>query len=202
LRATHITSGSWFSGNPARIEEDSMDARDFDRMARSVSTRMPRRTLAGLLGLSLLSVAGLAEAKKNNNKNKDKKKNKKVKRNDFGCVSVGKFCKNDGQCCSGICQGKKDNKKCKAHDQSTCQSGQDLCLGNPVGCTTTSGSVGQCGTTTGNAPYCFDGGPCSPCSKDSDCEAIAGAGAACIVCVTECFGENPQSTACVGLSPL
>lgn len=177
-----------------------MDAHDFDRMTRIVSTRLPRRSLAGLLGLSAagLGAVGLnefAQAKK-------KKKKKKVKKNDFGCVNVGKYCKNDGQCCSGICEGKKDKKKCQAHDESTCQAGQDLCLGVDVPCTTTKGETGQCVTTTGNAPYCFSGGDCFPCSKDSDCVAFTGVGSACIVCVSECFGENPQATACVGLEAI
>ncbi len=141
----------------------------------------------------------MAEAKKN--KNKNKKKKKKIKRNGFGCVNVGNSCKNDGQCCSGICEGKKDKKKCKAHDESTCQDGQDFCLGVNVPCTTTFGDAGQCTTTTGEAPYCFQDGDCFPCSKDKDCEPIFGAGAACIVCVAECLGENPENTACVGQGP-
>jgi hypothetical protein len=173
-----------------------MDARGFDRMTRAVSTRLPRRGLAGVLGLSALGGTGMAEAKKNNNKKK------KVKRNDFNCVEVGKFCKNDGQCFSGVCKGKKDKKKCKAHDESTCRAGQDLCLGEEVRCTTSAGASGQCVTTTGKASYCFEDADCFPCSKDSDCEPLLGAGAACIVCVSECSSENPQGTACAGLDSL
>ena len=182
-------------------QEEHMESEYFDRLARAVSTRLPRRSLSGLLcvssaGLSSVSLPQLAEARKN------KKKKKKVKKNDFGCVNVGKYCKNDGQCCSGICEGKKNKKKCQAHDESTCQAGQDLCLGVDVPCTTTKGDTGQCVTTTGNAPYCFSGGDCFPCSKDSDCVAFTGVGSACIVCVSECFGENPQATACVGLEAI
>ncbi len=66
----------------------------------AIPTRLPRRTLAGLLGLSSLSVVSPSIARKN-------KKKKKVKRNDFNCVDAGKFCKNDGPCCSGICEDKK-----------------------------------------------------------------------------------------------
>ena len=171
-----------------------MDAHDFDRLTRTLSPRMPRRTLAGLLGLTALGVAGSPEAKKK------KKKKKKVKRNNFGCVDVGKYCKNSGQCCSGICQGKKKNRKCKAHDQSTCQPGQDTCAGNAVPCTTTTNVAGTCVVTTGKAPYCFFEGDCAPCSKDSDCVPTLGAGAACIVC-PECINQTPQGTACVGISP-
>lgn len=167
-----------------------MDARDFDRLTRTVSTR---RTLAALLDISSIGVSGQAGAKKN-------RKQKKVKRNDLGCVNVGKFCKNDSQCCSGVCEGKKKRKKCKPHDESTCQPGQDSCLGAPIFCTTTAGFAGICVTTSGKAPYCYASGEeqCFPCSKDSDCEPGYGAGAACIVCATFCANENPQATACVG----
>lgn len=180
-----------------------MDAPDFDHLTRAISIRIQRRRLAGLLGmgaagLGAIGLSDSAEAKKN----KNKKKKKKVKRNDFDCVDVGKFCKNNGQCCSGICQGKKDKKKCKAHDESTCQAGQDFCLGVEVSCTTTTGSTGSCAITTGKASYCFEDGDCFPCSKDSDCVPLLGAGAACIVCTGECLGENPQSTACVSTSPV
>lgn len=171
-----------------------MDAPDFDRLTRSVSTQLSRRSLASLLGLGTLGVSAvglpdLAEAKKK----------KKVKRNDFDCVDVGKFCKNDSQCCSGICEGKKKSRKCTAHDESTCQSGQEACLGPLVPCTTTTGSEGNCATTTGKASYCGHGGTCFPCSKDTDCEPTFGAGAACAVCAP-CVGETPQGTACIGLS--
>lgn len=184
-----------------------MDDRDFDRLTRAVSTRLPRRRLAGLLGLGaaglgILGLSDLAEARKNRNKNKKnkkrQKKKKKVKRNDFGCVDVGKTCKNDGQCCSGICEGKK-NKKCKAHDESTCQAGQDSCIGVPAPCMTTAGFIGQCGTTTGKAAFCFSDGDCFPCTKDADCEPTFGARAACIVCA-ECLGVTPQGTGCVGVA--
>lgn len=170
-----------------------MENQAFDRMTRAIATRLPRRTLAGLLGLGAagLGASGLGDFAD------AKRKKKKVKRNSFNCVDVGKFCKNNGQCCSGLCQGKKKNKKCKAHDQSTCQPGQDECLGLNVTCTTTTGRAGKCVTTTGKAPYCYDNGDCAPCEKDSDCVALVGAGAACIVCA-DCLALNPQGTACVG----
>lgn len=170
-----------------------MDAHDFDLLTRVVSTQLPRRSLAGLLGLGALGMSSLAEAKKK----KNRKKKKKVKRNDFNCVDVGKYCKNNGQCCSGICKGKKNKRKCKAHDESTCQAGQDTCLGTNPGCATTAGFMGECATTTGKAPYCFSSGDCFPCSKDTDCESILGAGAACTVCA-QCVPETPRGTACVG----
>lgn len=184
-----------------------MVSQNFDRLARAISTRLPRRSLAGLLGLgaaglSTLGWSELTDARKKKNKKKKKKSKKKVELNDFECVDVGNFCKNDSQCCSGVCEGKKDNKKCKAHDESTCQANQDACLGVPQPCTTTIGGAGQCVKTTGKASYCFDDGICFSCSKDTDCVAVAGVGAACVVCVAGCAGENPQGTACMGLGEL
>jgi hypothetical protein len=163
-----------------------MDSDRFDGLTRSVSTLLSRRTLAGGLGLGMVALPNLSEAK-HKHKHKHKKK-KKVKHNDFGCVNVGSFCKNADQCCSGICQGKKDKKKCQAHDTGGCQPGSATlgCGGDKVDCTTSAGSAGLCGTTTGNAGYCFNAvaiGP--PCSKDADCQAETGSStAACIVCAT------------------
>ena len=47
-----------------------MEAHDFDRLTRAASTRLPRRTLVGLLGLSSLSVVGQTEARKKKRKKK------------------------------------------------------------------------------------------------------------------------------------
>lgn len=171
-----------------------MEYARFDTLTRDLSSFLSRRTLAGALGLAALAYPGSTDAKKK----KKRKKKKKVKFNDFGCVNVGSFCKNSGQCCSGICSGKKDKKKCKAHDASTCQPNQDTCLGFPFLCTTGTGNPGQCLITTGEGSYCFGGsGDCHDCKKDADCVPFCGAQAACIVCAT-CAGESLNNTACVG----
>lgn len=168
-----------------------MDHDQFDRMTRTVASNLSRRTLAGIAGLGVLGAAGIAEAKKKNKK--------KVKTNEFGCVDVGKYCKNAGQCCSDICQGKKGKKKCKAHDESTCQNGQKqaFCGGTDVACQTSSGQTGECNTTTGKAGYCANDGFCFACTKDADCTSLCGTGAACILC-TGCPETN--GLACVGVS--
>jgi hypothetical protein len=185
-------------GNPEQNQENTMDAHDFDRITRVVATRLPRRTLAGLLGAASLSAFNLSEA----TKRKRKQKKKKIKPNDFGCVDVGRFCKNGGQCCSGICTGKKRKRKCRAHDERSCQPGQDSCAGAgaSISCTTTAGLKGQCVITTGKAAYCLGSGDCFACTRDSDCVPTFGAGAACIVCTSECSGVTPGSTACAGLA--
>ncbi|MBL8126251.1 MAG: hypothetical protein U0Z70_16085 [Thermomicrobiales bacterium] len=169
----------------------------FDRLTRMVSRQPSRRTFAGILGPAALGLAGVAQGEVASARKKKKKK--KVKQNEFGCVDVGKFCNNAGQCCSGICQGKKGKKTCKAHNESTCVSGQAEigCGGGAnVACQTSAGEEGQCDTTTGNAPYCVADGGCVACKKDADCVATCGAGAACIRCAG-CLATG--ETACVGL---
>jgi hypothetical protein len=174
-----------------------MDSDRFDGLTRSVSTLLSRRTLAGVLGLGALAVPTRTEAKKHTHKKK------KPKFNDFGCVNAGNFCQNSGQCCSGICQGQKGKKKCQAHDQSTCQSGQQEEGCGPDGggvtvpCVSSTGDDGICETTTGKAGYCSADGQCFDCTKDADCVAFCGPQAACIVCA-DCVVQVGTETACVG----
>jgi hypothetical protein len=169
---------------------NTLELSRFDRWTRTVSTVLSRRGLAGALALAATAIPGLAEAK-----NK-KKKRKKIKRNALGCVNVGNLCKNAGQCCSGICTGKKGKKRCKAHDTGGCQAG-DLCPSDLVACTTSTGDAGACRRTTGNAGYCAAGGDCFPCTKDADCQGVCGLQAACIVI---CVGCGPSNTACAAPS--
>jgi hypothetical protein len=133
--------------------------------------------------LSAARFPGSVEAKKN--------KRKKPKKNEFGCLDVGKKCAGkDSKCCSGLCQGKKpkrgkrDKSKCVGHNAGSCQAGFDVCLGVSAPCST----EGFCFQTTGKASFCAGGsGVCTNCQKDTDCEALgAGPGAACVVCASEC----------------
>jgi hypothetical protein len=155
----------------------------FDQFVSALAQRPSRRAFAGILGLGALGLAGSTQVDVASARKKHKKK---VKNNEFGCVDVGKFCKNAGQCCSGICQGKKGKKKCIAHGESTCVSGQKepICGGTGVTCPTPNGEQGLCDTTTGNAGYCVADGNCFACKKDADCIAQCGADAACIQCAT------------------
>ncbi|MEZ4561500.1 MAG: conotoxin [Thermomicrobiales bacterium] len=185
-----------------------MDSDRFDDVARALSPLLSRRGLAGLLGLAVLGTAEVAEAKRKKRKKRRKKKNKngkddkpQVEFNQFGCVNVGDFCENAGQCCSGICQ----NDACQAHDVATCQSGQtDLtCSGvnSNVDCITPGGGDGLCLTTTGNAGFCAgdrEVAPCVTCSKDADCVSTCGLDAACVICANcpdgrTCAGSTPES---------
>ena len=146
-----------------------------DQLTRSASMYLSRRTLAGALGLGALALPIGSEARK--------KRKKKVKRNGFGCVNVGGYCKNGGQCCSGICQGKKGKKKCQAHNTLGCQPGNLLtdCGGQNVDCPDY--GEGGCTTTTGKAAFCYQWkfNLPSPCRRDADCKT-EGFKAACVLC--------------------
>jgi hypothetical protein len=155
-----------------------MDTSRFDRLTQLVSTHLSRRTLAGTLGLAALASPFGIEARKK------RKKKKKVKRNSFGCVNVGGYCKNSQQCCSGICQGKKGKKKCQAHDTSGCQPGPSLADCGGVSVTCPDSRDGQCATTTGNAAFCleFKFQSVPPCRRDADCRPDFFPGVACVRC--------------------
>lgn len=178
-----------------------MDHDRFDQIARTVSSRLSRRAAAGALGLGSLGLAALGPAEVAT----AKKGKKKVKTNEFGCVDVGKFCKKSDQCCSGICQGKKNKKKCKAHNEVTCQNGQreEFCGGTVVPCQTPNGdNKGGCNTTTGKAGYCTRDGVCFACNKDADCVSRCGPQAACVLCAgcTETGGRGcagPEADSCI-----
>jgi hypothetical protein len=186
---------------------------DIRALMHAPSRRHILRGLAGAgLALGIVRQREIAKAKK---KRKRKKNNKKAKRNAFGCVSVGGFCKNDGQCCSGICQGKKDKRKCKAHGTGTCdQEGPGICsTPNPALILCNSAEC-ACVRTTAGSNFCFDiayeaANDCADCQTDADCEALGFppgsacapfaqgeicAGASCeggMACVTPCPAAAP-----------
>ena len=169
-----------------------MDAERFDSLARVLHDARSRRgALAVLLG-GTLGLLGRAEtvAKK---KRKRKNKGRKPKPNAFGCFNVGATCKTEEQCCSGICEGKKGKRACRAHNTDGCTAQFDGCQTLVSAC---HGS-GFCFRTTGNASFCGGpGGTCMDCAKDVDCEPTHGPGATCVVCVG-CSGENgSEGTGC------
>jgi hypothetical protein len=164
-----------------------MESHRFDTLVRSL-TRSRRAVVGGALGLGALTWPGWLDAKKKRKRKKRKKRkhqrknieNKDVTFNEFGCVDVGGYCENAGQCCSGICEG----QACQAHDASTCQAGQRqaFCGGEGDLCVAAAGEEGLCNTTTGNAPYCAHDIACFACAKDADCIPFCGSRAACLVC--------------------
>jgi len=140
------------------------------------------RGLAGVgLGLGAARLPDRVEARK-------KGKPRIPKPNAFGCLNVGDACKRAGQCCSGICEGKKGKRSCKAHDTGTCSTGGQpgTCGGTDVACTSSLDEEGYCATTTGNAGYCMLYPFCYACETDGDCRAaeggVLGPRAACIRC--------------------
>jgi hypothetical protein len=150
-----------------------------------------RTTFAGLAALLL---PGLVDArKKKRRKRKKHKKKQKVAFNAFGCVDVGNFCQSNEQCCSGICDG----STCQAHDTGGCQAVDDTCTSDQVViCPDVFGGANKvltlCFQTTGKAPFCGvrANTQCAACTKDADCVADFGAGAACVVCADECVDGN------------
>jgi hypothetical protein len=177
-----------------------MEGTRFDFLARTMAEHSRRRLLTGLagaLGLAAVSVPG-------GDAGKGKKKKSKLKRNTFGCVDVGKPCRgNNANCCSGICngkkpkKGKKDRSRCVAHHTGVCQPGLDACKGVDATC----GTGGICLETIGKASFCGDPDTdaCVACTRDADCEALLGAGAACVYCAAVC--PMTQGRVCLLAAP-
>ena len=168
------------------------EVHDHVRTGRHIGLLARRTVLRGLASIGLIAPAawfpGRAVAKRHK-----RRRRKKVTRNAFGCVSVTGTCRKSGQCCSGICVGRRGKKRCGAHNVSTCE-GTDGCSGEARPCTSDAGVFGTCNVTTGQASYCVITAVCADCSTDADCEPRCGAGAACIVC-SECLPSGRQ-TAC------
>jgi hypothetical protein len=161
-----------------------MDGLSFDGLTRSLTDLSSRRGLlrglAAALSLIALDPPHLAGARK--------KRQQKPVFNAFGCVNVDGKCRgNSSLCCSGICQGKKpkkgekDKSRCVAHNTGGCSAALQSCGPVPdVPC----GAGGFCLATTGNAGFCgaIVQATCATCQRDTDCQGIFGAGAACVIC--------------------
>jgi hypothetical protein len=197
----------WVLSEPERVSEASfMDAERFDAFVRSLKGGASRRGV--IRGFAALMLGSLAVVQPDGTLGKNGKKGKNKKRkppfNAFGCLDVGVTCKNGGQCCSGICtgkkrkKGKKRRKRCEGHDATNCPGGQieASCGGISRPCATAAGTQGVCNTTTGNAAFCGAGGNCFPCHRDADCVEACGEGAACILCPGKC--DEVGGTACSG----
>ena len=167
-----------------------MDGNRFDTLTRGFAPSSSRRLVLSRVATGLLAIAGVRltdAASVKQRKRRSKRKKKPLSFNEFGCIKVGGKCRGkDELCCSGICQGKKpkqgkrDKRRCVAHDTGGCTETDRVCPSVP--CTTSIGHAGGCMTTTGNAPYCADYVTSAPCSKDADCVSFCGPLAACYVC--------------------
>ena len=176
-----------------------MDGSRFDDLTRALTASPSRHRLVRGFAAAVLAQAALLGPDPGDGAARKRRK-KKFKKNTFGCVDVGKKCYGkDARCCSGICDGNGKRSKCAAHNEGSCTRNDNSCL-EPFLC----GVDGECYRTTGKAGFCGRIGTCDcdPCKKDKDCEAEFGAGAACIVCITnsvdDCVGVNgSKGTACV-----
>lgn len=194
-----------------------MDRQRFGALAQLMTNGPSRRDvlrgLAGVgLGLGTRRLPDLAEAKK---KGKRKKKSKKPRPNAFGCLDVGAACASEEQCCSGICEGKKGKRKCRAHDVGTCdQADPGICEAGNIFQALCNGKDCGCFRTTGGSNVCaglFDVSECADCKKDADCLALGfPPGTACapisgdmvcegiceggMACMPPCGTEPPEPT--------
>jgi hypothetical protein len=192
-----------------------MDDRRFDDVVKVLGHGQASRrgTLLGLVGAVLGRLAARFAVSAG-----AKKRKKKLVRNEFGCVDVGGKCRgNDGNCCSGVCQGKKpkkgkkDKSVCVAHNVGGCTLDRDSCLtGDPA--VSSCGQNAICTATTGKAAFCAstvdisNGRNCRICATDTDCEEQGfPPGSACVILTggvcdgdTGCAGINGSSgTGCL-----
>ncbi len=175
-----------------------MEGPQFDDFIRALAGSR-RSLLGGTLGLAsgLIGLSSIdARKKRKRKKPKQASRTPQATPNEFGCLSVNDPCTGPGECCSGICEGKKGKKTCGAHDASTCQAGQNACDdAEATSCVSSTGAGASCDTTTGNAPFCTANGDCFACKKDADCVPFCGANAACIKCAA--CADKGVTTACV-----
>jgi hypothetical protein len=173
-------------------KETIVNQNRFDGLTRSLTSVPSRRDVlrglaAAVVGVGAARVPGVVAARKT-------RKPKSPKPNEFGCLDVGDRCKTAGQCCSGICKGKRGKRRCRAHDSGGCKAGKypTVCGGMDVACTTSRGKPGLCVTTTGNAGYCMATSLPYACRTDSDCRStpggILGPRAACYRCSQSMVG--------------
>ena len=118
------------------------------------------------------------------------------------CGSEGDPCRRRGDCCSGLCQGPKGKRRCRARGVGTCQQGEDSCRANPDDVPRCNGKdFCGCFVTTGGSSFCGTGGDRARCRSDADCVARGfPKGSACIEANRGICGENCaelSGTACV-----
>lgn len=152
-----------------------MDSTRFDALVQAL-VESRRSLLAGGLTFGLGQI-GVSPIEAKSRKRKRKKKPKRASPNTYGCLDVGDPCQTPDECCSGVCDGSKGKRTCRAHDTGTCkQDGQLAPCNNRTNC--------GCFRTTGGYDMCselFPPSDCADCRRDADCEALGfPQGSACV----------------------
>ena len=182
-----------------------MDGFHFDDLIRTLS-QSRRSLLGGALALAggWQSVAS-AKARRTPKRHKHKKRGNEPKLNAYGCLNVGVRCKNAGQCCSGVCEGKKGRRTCRAHDTRECkQDGPGFCAASNIIDAFCGETACLCYRTTGGSRVCGEElsgvvSQCADCHKDRDCEDLGfPPGSACAPLFGgRCDGACEAGMACI-----
>ena len=186
-------------GRTPAVEDAALDAKQFDHIVITLSRRVPRRSMVGLLPVLALIGRGSTDVAAQ------------------GCLEDGEPCGKgiDLACCSGVCAGKKKKSKkgiCAAApvdpdpDQGICTADDDVCTSgspdcqadgdtSPCKCYVTRDGASFCGK---NAVYCHVFASGRGCESDVECErrlAVPGntagfpagqAGDRCVRCSGNC----------------
>jgi hypothetical protein len=161
-----------------------MDGSQFDNATRFFAHS--RRSLFAAVLVMTAGRLGISDAEARKKRKHKKRKQRAAAPNEFGCIGVGDLCQNADQCCSGICDGSKGKKTCRAHHTGGCPQGgagqctdpersQGSCNGDCFCARTTAGSDVCAADATRGINYCSD------CATDADCQDIGfPAGSVCL----------------------
>jgi hypothetical protein len=174
-----------------------VDTAAFDRLTRSISMLLSRRTLAIVLALGVSVLPGLADAKKRRGKKKKKCKGKKKCGKKCipktGCCSSSD-CGPNGTCVGNVCSCASGFQDCDGQ----CITNSDCCGGCPGDLIC---DAGEC-VCPEDAPVECPGDVCAAqCCTDDDC----GANETCVSGICTCPAEQicedvccPPNEFCVG----
>lgn len=186
-----------------------MNADRFGASIRALRATTSRRDIVrslGAMGLGLgaIRLTRSADAKKKRRRKK-RKRIPNAKPNFYGCAEVGDACATANDCCSGVCEGKKDKKTCQVHGAGTCDQETDgYCQAEDpeqTACNDVPGCF--CWRTTAGSQFCDDfngesGTDCANCRKDADCEALGfPTGSACAPVIGRNCNLSPCEMACL-----
>ena len=116
------------------------------------------------------------------------------------CRQNAKPCDRGNQCCSGVCRGRRDRKKCRpAPGQGTCTILKDTCEigGQAAACDPELNATCVCFIRPNGAAFCadpttFDCLPCAECPTGTTC--VRARNGLCVSCP---IGTGATETICV-----